>query len=261
MKYSIQILNKVSNFIRSFLSLCGQVFSHCWKRPFYYHLIIKNMYDFGYRSLFIVISFGITVGVALTLHTGLSLEKYGVKLYVSKIIVLSLFSEVGPVLAIFVLAGKIGAGITSEIASMKVTEQLDALRALGVSPIKRVVAPKVIACLVIIPILSIILNCIAFLTSAYIGKTELHLDPIAFLARGLYTPPLAFFLFGVFKTIVFALFIAITSCHYGLNVTKGSYEVGRSTMRAIVVSFILIIFGDLLLTEIYYEFLHPSRNK
>ena len=214
------------------------------------------MYDFGYRSLFIVIFFGITIGIVLTLHIGLSLQKYGAKLYVPKIIILALFSEVGTVMAIFVLAGKIGAGITSELASMKVTEQLDALRALGVSPIKRVVVPKVIACILIIPILSIILNCIAFLTSAYVGHTELHLDPIDFLARGLYTPSLAFFLFGVFKTIVFALFIAITSCHYGLNITKGSYEVGRTTMKSIVVTFILIIFGDLLLTKIYYSFLY-----
>lgn len=259
MKNPIQVLNQSSNFISSFLFLCGQVFSQCWKKPFYYRLIIRNMYDFGYRSLFIIISFGITIGIVLTLHIGLSLKKYGAVLYVPKIMILSLFSEVGTVVVVFVLAGKIGAGITSEIASMKVSEQLDALRALGVSPIKRVVIPKVLACLVIIPILCIILNCISFLTSAYISKIQLYLDPIDFIARGLYTPPLSFFLFGVFKTVVFALFIAITSCHYGLNITKGSYEVGRSTMRSIVVSFILIIFGDLILTKIYYSFLWPGQ--
>lgn len=256
MKNPIQAFNEALIFFKGFLSLCRLVFSQCWKKPFYYRLIIKNMYDFGYRSLFIVISFGVAIGIVLTLHIGLSLEKYGAKLYVPKIIILSLFSEVGPVLAILVLAGKIGAGITSEISSMKVTEQLDALRALGVSPIKRVVAPKVLACIIIIPILSIILNCIAFLISSYVSHVELHLDPIDYLARGLYTPTLAFFLFGVFKTMVFALFIAITSCHYGLSVSKGSYEVGRTTMRAIVVSFMLIIFGDLILTKFYYNFLH-----
>ena len=260
MKYSLQTLAPALYFIRSFVSLCGMVFSQCWKRPFYYQLIIKNMYDFGYRSLFIIISFGISVGVILTLHIGLSLAKYGAKLYVPKIIILSLFSELGTVLVVFVLAGKIGAGITSEIATMKVSEQLDALRALGLSPIKRVVAPKVIACLAIIPVLCVIMNGIAFLTSAYVGKTELHLDPIDFLARGLYTPYLGFFLFGVFKTFVFAFFIAITSCHYGLNVSKGSYEVGRATMRAIVVSFILIILSDLVLTKFYYAFLWPGAE-
>lgn len=260
MNSPIQILNKSSSFIKSFLFLCGQVFSQCWKKPFYYRLIIKNIYDFAYRSLFIIFSFGIVTGIVLTLHIGLSLKKYGAALYVPKIIILSLFSEVGTVMVVFVLAGKIGAGITSEIASMKVSEQLDALKALGVSPIKRVVAPKVLACLITIPVLAVILNFVAFLTSAYVAHTRLHLDPVDFLARGLYTPSLSFFLFGVFKTMVFALFIAITSCHYGLNITKGSYEIGRSTMRAIVVSFILIIFGDLLLTKFYYAFLWQGQT-
>ena len=254
MRNPVQVFRDVSGFITSFLLLCGLVFSQCWKRPFYYRLIINNMYDFGYRSLFIVISFGVIIGVVLTYHMGLPLMKYGAKLYVSKIMILSLFSEVGNVVVVFILAGKIGAGISSEIASMKVSDQLDALRALGVSSIKRVVVPKVLACLIIIPILCIILNFVAFLTSAITAKIVLHLDPINFIARGLHTPDLSFFLFGVFKTIVFALCIAITSCYYGLNVKKGSYEVGLTAMRAIVVSFILIIFGDLVLTIIYYMF-------
>ena len=254
MKNPFKILNDAISFIISFMSLCGLVFSQCWKRPFYYRLVIQNMYDFGYRSLFIIISFGITIGIVLTYHMGLPLVRYGAQLYVPKIMLLALFSEVGTVIVVFVLAGKIGAGISSEIATMKVSDQLDALRALGVSSLKRVVIPKVLACLVIIPILCLIVNFIAFVTSAYTAKLVLHLDPIEFLARGLYTPELGFFVFGVFKTIVFALFIAITSCHYGLNITKGSYEVGLMTMKAIVVSFIFIIFGDVILTKIYYMF-------
>lgn len=259
MKNSINIIAQFSHFVQNFLSLTGEVFSQFCQRPFYYRLIIKNMYDFGYRSLFIIISFGITVGTVLTLNIGLSLKKYGAVLYVPKLVILSLLSEVGTVVVVFLLAGKIGAGITSEIGSMKISEQLDALKALGVSPIKRVVAPKVIACLIIIPILCIIVNCIAFLTSAYIGYTELKLDPVDFLARGLYTPPLSLFLFGVFKTTVFAFFIAITSCHYGLSIKKGSYEVGRATMKSIVTSFIIIIIANLLLTKVYYDFLWPDQ--
>ena len=258
MKHIFQFLRESVDFSSSFLYLCGSIFSLCWKKPIYYHLIIKNIYDFGYRSLFIIISFAISVGVVVTLHIGLSIEKYGAKLYVSKIIILSLFSEIGTVVIAIILAGKIGAGITSEIASMKITEQLDALRALGVSPIKRVIIPKAIACIITIPLLCIICNGIALLTSAYTGKIELQLDVIDFLARALQTPPLIFFIFSVFKTMIFALFISITSCHYGLNITQSSYKVGRNTMKAFVVSFMLIIFGDIILTKIYYNFLHPG---
>ena len=259
MKKPIQILVEFSNFIRSFLTLCGLVFSQCWKKPFYYHLIIKNMYDFGYRSLFIIFSYGMSVGAVLTLNYGFALKKYGAMPYVSKFVMLSLLTEMGTVAVVFLLAGKIGAGITSEIGSMKVTEQLDALKALGVSPIKRVVIPKVFACILIVPILCVILNGIAFLTSTYIAKTDLNLDSVDFFIRGLRTPPLGMFFFGIFKTAVFAFFIAITSCYYGLNITKGSYEVGRSTMKSIVVSFIFIIFANWVLMKFYYSFLWPGR--
>ena len=254
------LLNEKSSFIKSFISLCGLVFSQCWKRPFYYRLLIQNVYDFAYRSLFIVICFGIASALALTLQTGLSLKKYGATLYVSKMLTLSLFTEIGPVVLIFILAAKIGSGITSEIASMKVSEQLDALKALGVSPVKRVLIPKVFACMISIPILSILFNLITLLVSAYIAKNQLFLDPVNFLARGLQTPPLGMFLFSVLKTIIFSLFIAITSCHYGLNITKGSYEIGRAAMRAIVMSFIFIIIGNFILTKIYYAYLWPGQT-
>ena len=251
-------VNNILGFTKDFLSLSGSIFSQIFKGPFYYRLVIKNMYDFGYRSLFIVISFAISVGMVLTLHIGYSLEKYGAKIYVSKIMILSLFSEIGTVLIVFILAGKIGAGITSEIASMKISEQLDALRALGVSPIKRVIIPKFLACFFIIPILCIFVSAIGIITSAYVGKIYLQLNFIDFLSRALLTPPLEFFLFGVFKTFIFAFFIAITSCHYGLKISKGSYEMGQSTMRSFLVSFVFIIFGDLILTNLYYKFIHLS---
>lgn len=258
MKHSIQFLSETSNFIKGFISLLIIVFSAFWRRPFYYRLLIKNIYDFAYRSLFIVVCFGLAVGSVLTLNFGLTLKKYGAVLYVPKLVMLSLLSEVGTVVVVFLLAGKIGAGITSEIASMKISEQLDAFRALGVSPIKRVVVPKVLACLITIPILCILVDFIGFFTSAYVGKMELQLDPIDFLTRGFYAPPLSLFLFGIFKTVVFALAIAITSCHYGLNVTKGSYEIGKATMRSIVTSFIIIIILNMLLTKFYYSFLWPG---
>ena len=243
-------------FIKSFCSISWQVMKQMWERPFYYKLLIKNMYDFGYRSLFIIIVLGICSGFILALHVGISLEKYGAKMYVPKIVILSLLGEFGTVLAPLILAARIGAGITAEIGTMKVTEQIDAFRALGISYIKRVIIPKVLACVLIIPTLSLFVSIVGLLTGAYIGRAYLNLDPVYFIAKALYTPRLIFFLFGVFKTFVFAIFIAITSCHYGLSITRGSYEIGRATMKSVVVSSLLIIFGDLILTNFYYLFLH-----
>ena len=177
-------------------------------------------------------------------------------MYVPKILALAILGEFATVLAPLILAARIGAGITSEIGTMKVTEQIDAFRALGISYTKRVIIPKVLACVVIIPILSLFVSIVGLLTGAYVSYTYLNLDPVYFIAKALYTPKLIFFLFSLFKTFVFAIFIAVTSCHYGLSISKGSYEIGRATMTSVVTSSLLIIFGDVILTNFYYSFLH-----
>ena len=256
MKSVINYFGNMLEFVKGFLSLSRLIVSELFKKPFYYRLLMQNMYDFGYRSLFIVIAFSVTVGYVVTLHIGVSIAKYGAKLYVSKIMVIAIFAEISTVIIVFILSGKIGSGITSEIGSMKITEQLDAFKALGISPIKRVIIPKVLACMMIIPILCVISSLVTLVTSAYVGNFYLQLDFIDFLARALRTPTLGFVLFGFFKTFIYAFFIAVTSCYYGLKIDKGSYEIGRATMKATVVSFILIIFGDLILTGFYYKFIH-----
>ena len=244
------------NFISSVFLLAGQVFSQCWKRPFYYRLIVKNMYDFGVKSFLIVVALGIALGGVLTFHIGISIEKYGAKLYTPKVLILAVLGEFAPTVGSIILAGRIGAGITAEIGTMKVTEQIDALKVLGVSYIKYVVAPKILACLIIIPILCLWIAVIAFLTGAIIGHSRLHLDLGHFIVTGLYTPPLVFFLFSCFKTFIFALCISLIACYYGLNITKGAYEVGTAAMKSVVVSLLVIILSDFGLTQFYYTFLH-----
>ena len=251
-------MKTIKNFFLFWASLGNisyEVFRSLRKRPFYYKQMVNHIYDFGYRSLSTVLILGISTGGVLTLHIGKSIEKYGAKLYVPRVLALAIFGEFAPVLTSIILAGRVGSGITSEIGTMKVTEQIDAMRALGVSPIKRVITPRVLACLIIIPVLCLFTGVIAILTGAYVGATTLHLDPTRFIAQSLYTPRLDFFLFSVFKTFVFSFFIVMTACHYGLGVQKGSSEVGKASMKSIVASFLLITIGDLLLTKFYYSVL------
>ena len=243
-------------FVYDLSFLAYKVFTQCWKRPFYYRIIIKNMYDFGYHSLLTIFILGVSTGGVLALHIGESIEKYGAKLYLPKIVSLAIIGEFAPVLTSIILAGRIGAGITSEIGTMKVTEQIDAIRALGVSHIKRVIAPKVLACLLIIPILCLFMGVVAIVTGAFIAKNALSLDPVFFIAKALYTPPFSFFVFSFSKTFVFSLCISLIACHYGLHTTRGAYEVGKATMQAVVTSFLLIVSFDLVLTRLYYVWLH-----
>ena len=245
-------------FFSGVLRLGAAVFSQIHKRPFYYPLIVRNLYDFGVKSFFIILALGTALGGVLTFHIGVSIEKYGAKLYTPKILMVSLVGEFAPTLGSILLAGRIGAGVTAEIGAMKVTEQIDALKAMGVSYIKYVITPKVIACLIIVPVLCMWLVAIGFLTGAFVGWSRLQLDPGYFIAKGLYTPSLAFFLFSCFKTVVFALCIALIACHYGLNITKGAYEVGTAVMKSVVASLLVIILSDYGLTHFYYSFLHPQ---
>ena len=238
------------------VSLLGyQVFSQFWRRPLYYRIIVKNMFDFAYHSLFTIFVLGLSTGGVLALHIGKSIEKYGAKLYLPKIMSLAIFGEFAPVLTSVILAGRIGAGLTSEIGTMKVSEQIDAVRALGVSHIKRIIAPRVIACVAVIPILCLFMGIVSTLTGAYVGYHALSLDMTFFITKSLHAPLLSFFIFSFTKTIVFAIFIALVACHYGLNVTQGAYKVGQATMQSVVTSLLLIVISDLFMTNFYYVYI------
>ncbi|MCY4512358.1 MAG: ABC transporter permease [Bdellovibrionales bacterium] len=252
----MKTLKNLTNFTYDIFFLAYKVFTQFWKKPIYYKIIIRNMYDFGYHSLLTILILGVSTGGVLALQIGKSIERYGAKLYLPKIMSLAIIGEFAPVLTSIILAGRIGAGITSEIGTMKVTEQIDAIRALGVSHIKRVIAPKVLACLLIIPILCLFMGVVAVITGAVIAKSALSLDPVFFITKALYTPPFSFFVFNFSKTFFFALCISLVACHYGLNTTHGAYEVGKATMQAVVTSFLLIVSFDLVLIRLYYMWLH-----
>ena len=248
-------VKEYKDFLSGFFQLTYQVFTQCFKRPFYYKIIVKNMFDLSYHSLMTIFILGVSSGGVLTLHIGKSIEKYGAKLYLPKIMSLAIFGEFAPVLTSVILAGRIGAGLTSEIGTMKVTEQIDAIRALGVSHIKRVIAPRVLACLIVIPILCLFMGIVATFTGAYVAATSLSLDPTFFILKTLYTPQLSFFLFSFGKTFIFSLCISLVACHYGLNITQGASAVGKATMKAVVTSLLLIVTFDLILTKIYYSWI------
>ncbi len=152
------------------------------------------------------------------------------------------------------LAARVGAGIASEIGSMMVTQQIDAIRALGTSPIKKIVIPRVLACLITLPILVSIANIIGNAGGLVVGAVELNLDPNFYLLKVMTTSTIQDYLSGFGKTFFFALFISIPSCYYGLNVQNGTKEVGIATTKAVVVSSIFIVVGDFFLSKLFWIF-------
>jgi len=193
-----------------------------------------------------------STGMVITIQFGFGLEKFGGKLYIPKMMAVSIVRELGPVFTSLMMAGRVGAGIASEIGSMKVTQQIDAMRALGTSPIKKIVIPRILALLISLPLLTILANTLGIGAGILVGATELGLDPSFFLQKVLQTVLISDYMVGVAKTVFFAFFIGITACHYGMGVQEGTRGVGIATTKSVVASSILIVTSDFVLTKLFW---------
>lgn len=230
--------------------MAQQAWRETLTRPFYGDLVIEQVFQIGVRSFPLVIIVALSVGMVMALQFGVGLAKFGGKFYVPKIVSMSIVRELGPAFASLMMAARVGAGITSEVGSMKVTEQIDAIRALGTSPIKKIVIPRVLACLITVPILAIMANTVGIAGGLAVGVFDLQLDPSFYLNKIFDTIKIVDYLSGFVKTFAFAIFIAIPACYYGMNVKGGTQGVGIATTKSVVVSCILIVIGDFFLTKL-----------
>lgn len=231
-----------------FSSVIRESFSSSMK----WSLIKEQLFQIGYRSLPIAIVTAGCTGMVMALQFGLGLDRFGGTLYVPKIVTVSILREMGPVFTGLMIAARVGAGIASEIGSMVVTQQIDAIRAMGTSPIQKIVIPRVVACLISLPLLVGVANCVGFLGGLLIGSTELGLDPQLYILKAAGDLKMADYFSGFGKTFFFALFISISSCYYGLNVKDGTKGVGMATTKAVVVSSIFVLVGDFFLTKFFW---------
>jgi phospholipid/cholesterol/gamma-HCH transport system permease protein len=231
-----------------------QIWREMFQRPMYLHLWVIQMQNVGVRSLPLTFVVAISVGMVMALQFGIGLEKFGGTLYIPKIVSVSIIRELGPVFASLMFAARVGAGITSEVASMVVTQQIDAIRALGTSPIKKIVIPRVMACLITLPLLCVFANTIGVMGGMFVGSMDLGLDSGFYFQKIRSSVTLADYFSGLGKSFFFAMFVAIPSCYFGLNVTKGTRGVGQATTKAVVVSSILILAGDYFLTKLFWIF-------
>lgn len=247
-------IKEILHFVGGVGLLFRDVLRELFKGRFYWRLVAEQIYQIGMRSLPLIVITAISIGMVMSLQFGLGLEKFGGKLYVPKLLAVTILREMGPVFTSLMLAARVGAGIASEIGSMVVTQQVDAIRALGTSPIKKIVIPRVLACLIVLPILVSLANIVGNLGGLVIGATELNLDPNFYWLKVMTTSKIEDYLSGVGKTFFFALFIAIPSCYFGLKVENGTKEVGIATTKAVVTSSILIVVGDFFLSKLFWIF-------
>lgn len=231
------------------------LYSTCYalvRPPFYFRLFTEQCYQLGFKSMSLTMITALSTGMVMTLQFGLGLERFGGKLYVPKIVGLSILRELGPILTCLMLAGRVGSGIAAEIGSMKVTQQIDAIRALGTDPIKRIVIPRVLAMLMLAPMLTLFADIVGIFGGIFIGYIELNIDPSFYFHEALVALRPIDFMVGFTKTFLFGLTIAVAGCYYGLATEGGTQGVGQATTRAVVTSSILIVVQDFLLTKIWW---------
>jgi phospholipid/cholesterol/gamma-HCH transport system permease protein len=221
------------------------------RRPPSWPMVLEQLEQVGWRSLSIVNLTALSTGMVLALQLGHSLERFGAKMFVSRIVGVSLLRELGPILTALMLGGRVGAGITAELGTMTVTEQVDAIRALGASPIRVLVVPRLVALLIMLPVLTVIGDLVGILGGLLISVSELNVGADFYmnsLQQGLLLDDV---LSGLGKSVFFAYFIGVIACRNGLAVTGGADGVGRSTTATVVAASITVLVSDFFLTKLF----------
>jgi phospholipid/cholesterol/gamma-HCH transport system permease protein len=238
-------------FAGGFGTLSAQIARELLRPPYYPKLVANQVFQIGVQSFLLVAVTGLATGSVMALQFGYGLAKFGGKLYVPKIVALAIAREMGPVFTSLLVAGRIGSGIASEVASMKVTQQIDAIRALGTSPIKRIVIPRLLAAMIALPILTLFADYIGLFGAMLVGAAELGINADFFLSKAVESLRMADLLTGMAKTTVFAYFIAVTACWKGLVTEGGTQGVGNATTWVVVSTSIFIMVADFFLTKLF----------
>jgi phospholipid/cholesterol/gamma-HCH transport system permease protein len=205
----------------------------------------------GVKSLGIGAATSIFVGIVMSIQFAFSLERFGAKDSVGRIVGLSEARELAPALTALVVGSRIAAGITAEIGSMAVTEQLDAIRALGADPIKKLVLPRVLACIVVIPLITFFALVLGVASAMAVSAISFGISMPFFLSTALDSVSMQDFMSGWGKTPFFGFLIAILGCHFGLVTHGGTEGVGRATTTSVVVVSITLLVADALLTQLF----------
>jgi phospholipid/cholesterol/gamma-HCH transport system permease protein len=232
--------------------LTGRAFLAMIAPPYEIGSWIRQMEQIGVRSLGVAGITTIFTGMVLALQTALSLPTLGIKYYIGTVVSKSLVRELGPVLTALIVGGRIASGMTAEIGTMKVTEQIDALRSMAADPVKKLVAPKLVATLVMLPALTVIGDALGILGGLIVATGTLDLTPGLYLNDVWDSLKLGDVFSGVAKSFFFAYFIAIIGCYNGLHTTGGADGVGRATTNTVVLAAILVLVSDFFLTKLFY---------
>jgi len=250
--------------VQEYFVLAWNSLRFIFARPFYTQDLIQQMDEIGVKSLGIVLLTGLFTGMVLALQSSVQLQTFGATMYIGRLVAGSMIRELGPVLAGLMVAGRVGSGIAAQLGSMKVTEQIDALNTLGTDPIKKLATPRVLAALIMVPVLTIINDMVGIIGGNLIASLMVGL-PTSLYWRTVWEQIMSGgftmrvipndFVQGLTKPLVFGGIISITACFFGLRTTGGTEGVGHATTKTVVTSSILILVVDYFLTQLLLSIL------
>ena len=232
----------------------SRFFQELKSTPYEWAEIRKQCEQIGVSSMPIAAITLLFVGLVFAFQFGITLRTMGAIPYVGKVSALSIIRELGPVFTALVVGGRVGAGMAAELGSMRVTEQIDAIAALGASPYKKLLVPRVIAGTFMIPIVSLVASIIGIFGAMIVSWLEFNLSPVAFYNSALAVVGFSDFWSGFFKPFFFGFGIAIIGCYHGFNCEFGTAGVGKATTNAVVSVSMMVVFVDFFLTRVFALF-------
>jgi phospholipid/cholesterol/gamma-HCH transport system permease protein len=242
--------------VQEYLRLISATARALFTRPYYYRDIVDQFMAIGMGSLTVVLLTGTFTGMVLALQSGITLDMFGARSMVGRLVSASMVKELGPVLTALMVTGRVGSGIAAELGSMMVTDQISALRALGSDPIRKLVLPRVLAGVIMVPVLTVIADAIGMVGAWIIASTQLKIAGSVFwnsVVLGLFIQDVWM---GLIKPFFFGFVIVTIACHVGLRTSGGTQGVGRATTNAVVAGSVAVLAVDFLVTKLLFVLMY-----
>jgi phospholipid/cholesterol/gamma-HCH transport system permease protein len=230
--------------------LAGRVLKNLALPPAYFRLVLQEIETLGIRSLGVALTAAIFTGMVFALQSAVNMARFGAENYVGPVAALAILRELGPVLTAILVGGKVASGITAELGSMKVTEQIDALRVLGVNYIKRLIVPRLLAAVIVFPLLTVLADVVGVLGGLLIMVAERGADMYAYWNTTTYWVLPRDFLTGIIKSAFFGIVVTLIGCYNGLSTEGGTEGLGRATTATVVQVTMGVIVSDFFLTKL-----------
>jgi phospholipid/cholesterol/gamma-HCH transport system permease protein len=247
---------KVALEVQEYVRMNVAAFRGIISPPYYRHDIIEQFDAIGVKSITVVLLTGFFTGAVLALQSGQTLDQFGARPVVGRLVSASMIKELGPVLAGLMLTGRVGSGIAAELGSMVVTDQINALRALGTDPIRKLVVPRILAGLFMAPVLTIISDLVGITGGWMVARFQLQVASGVYWSSILRALYMADIWMGIIKPFVIGFVIVSIACHVGLRTTGGTQGVGRSTTNAVVAGSVAVIAVDFFITRLLFSLIY-----